>query len=70
MGTGRTESKLPMEVVPESDGTVKGRAADGTAIRGRIRGKSVARQLMEEEAKKRKEEEKKKGGKRRKRRGN
>jgi len=29
---------------------VRGRAADGTAIKGRIRGKSLARQLMEEEA--------------------
>lgn len=29
------------------DGTIAGRAADGTPIRGRIAGKSLARQLME-----------------------
>ncbi len=37
---------------PGKDGKVKGRAADGTEIRGRIGGKSKARQLMEEEEKK------------------
>lgn len=34
------------------DGVMKGRAKDGTPIQGRIRGKSVARQLMEDEQKK------------------
>lgn len=33
---------------PDEDGLIKGRSADGTPIRGRIRGKSLARQLMEE----------------------
>jgi len=33
----------------EKDGTVRGRAEDGTEIRGRIAGKSLARQLMEAE---------------------
>lgn len=33
----------------EKDGTVRGRAEDGTEIRGRIAGKSLARQLMESE---------------------
>lgn len=30
------------------DGTIRGRAADGTAIKGRIAGKSKARMLMEQ----------------------
>lgn len=32
-----------------SDGTIKGRSKDGTPIKGRIRGKSVARELMEKQ---------------------
>ncbi len=50
----RVESKPTLmaasEVQPDEDGMVKGRAADGTAIKARIGGKSVARQLMEAEA--------------------
>lgn len=35
----------------DKDGTIRGRAADGTAIKGKIMGKSRARQLMEAKAK-------------------
>lgn len=38
----------------DMDGMVCGRAADGTPIRGRIRGKSLARELMERENRKEK----------------
>lgn len=44
------KSTLDIAVRADKDGMVCGRTADGTAIKGRIRGKSVARQLMEEEA--------------------
>ncbi len=37
-----------------ADGTIAGRSADGTLIRGRIAGKSKARQLMEAAEQKRK----------------
>jgi len=56
----RTDKMEPLAaagmIKPDEDGMVKGRAADGTPIRGRIRGKSKARELMElEERKQRKE---------------
>jgi hypothetical protein len=35
----------------DAEGKMKGRARDGTAIRGVIRGKSKARELMEQQAK-------------------
>ena len=47
---GVAKSTLDVSVKADQDGMVRGRAADGTAIKGRIRGKSLARQLMEEEA--------------------
>ena len=53
--------KAPSGVPTRADGKVRGRAADGTAIEGRIHGKSLARRLMEEQA----EEEKKKPRRRR-----
>lgn len=37
------------ELKPAGDGTVAGRAADGTPIRGRMRGRSRARELMEQQ---------------------
>lgn len=54
---GKREEKMETLVAAGSlkadeDGLIKGRAEDGTPIKGRIKGKSVARQLMEEEAKK------------------
>ena len=51
-GNRRTASMGVTEaaVVAGTDGTVKGRAADGTPITGRIGGKSLARQLMDQEA--------------------
>lgn len=56
-GTARTQSEQPVAAVgrQDADGMVKGRAEDGTPIRGRMGagGKSVARQLMEAEAAKR-----------------
>jgi hypothetical protein len=46
----RTAKVQSLAVAPDKDGVVRGRAADGTPIRGRIAGKSLARQLMEEQA--------------------
>jgi len=54
----RTKSAEPLAVQAGSGGMVTGRAADGTPIKGRIAGKSLARQLMEE-SQVRKAEEKK-----------
>lgn len=42
----------------DKDGFVKGRAADGTPIRGKVGGKSVARKLMEAAAERKKKESK------------
>lgn len=57
-------------VPPTADGLSAGRAADGTPIRGRFRGKSKARELMEaEEARLRAEREKGQRTTRRGRRG-
>ena len=48
---GRTEKMESLAVAgaikPDGEGLIRGRAADGTEIRGRIRGKSKARELME-----------------------
>ena len=49
----------------DSDGMIAGRADDGSPIRGKIRGKSVARQLMEEQEKQRMKENKKQKRRRR-----
>jgi len=50
---GRTQKMKPAEAVAAAkvheDGTVAGRTADGSAIRGVIRGKSLARELMEKQ---------------------
>lgn len=43
---------------PDEDGLVPGRAADGTPIRARVGGKSVARKLWEEQEAKRDAEKK------------
>jgi ribosomal protein S6E (S10) len=42
----------PMQAtsMADEDGVIKGRAADGTPIKGRIAGKSKARMLMEKQA--------------------
>jgi len=45
---GRTQTTEPMAVKADEDGMVVGRATDGTPIKGRIVGKSMARQLMEQ----------------------
>jgi len=56
----RMETAAAMGVLrPAEDGTVMGRAADGTPIRGRVRGKSLARELMEREVAERKRKRKK-----------
>ena len=48
---GRTEKVSSLEAIssikPDSHGFIRGRTADGTEIRGRIRGKSKARELMD-----------------------
>jgi len=72
---GRVEKMEATEVASaiktDEDGMVWGVAADGTPIRGRIRGKSKARELMEKETARKEKEElwKVKRDKRRKRRG-
>lgn len=43
---------------PEENGMIRGRAKDGSLIKGKIAGKSKARQLMEEATKKRESEKK------------
>lgn len=45
---GRTQTTEPIAAKVDKDGMVAGRAADGTPIKGRIAGKSLARQLMEQ----------------------
>lgn len=71
---GRTKTIAPAAVtgiVQEKDGMIRGRAADGTPIMGRVQGKSKARMLMEAaEAKKLKEFEKKGRKRGKKKRGN
>ena len=47
---------------PDRRGRVRGRAADGTPIRRRLGGKSVARQLMEREVRREKKERRKRKG--------
>jgi len=73
---GRSEKMESSEVISmvkaDEDGMIRGVAADGTSIRGRIRGKSLARELMEKEAARKEKEEqwkKRKENRRRKRRG-
>ncbi len=65
---GRTERMGSLAAVgtlkPGKDGKVMGRAADGTPIRGRIGGKSKARQLMEQEEKRLRKEKRRKKRKR------
>lgn len=52
----RTGKAHPLTLMKDSDGLVKGRAADGTEMKAKITGKSKARMLREAaEAKKQKE---------------
>lgn len=51
---GKKIMPLAASVMAGKDGMIKGRAADGSEIRGKITGKSKARQLMEAEEKKKK----------------
>jgi len=61
----RTEvGSLEVTSFVSSNGTIKGRSADGSAIEGRVVGESVARRLMREAKEKRDRE----AGKKRKRR--
>ncbi len=59
----RTKSYTPSEttaLIADKDGYLKGRAANGTPIKAKMEGKSVARRLREEaEERKRKEKENK-----------
>ncbi len=48
MNRSKSMSSAEAGVFADEHGNVKGRAADGTPIIGRIAGKSVARQLMED----------------------
>jgi len=58
------------QLISDADGTIKGRAADGTPIRGRIRGKSVVQELREKMAAEEAKKAPNKSGRRRRRRGN
>ena len=59
---GVKKEPLAVAASADSDGFIKGRAADGTPIKGRIMGKSLARQMMEEQEKKKQEKQKKRRG--------
>ncbi len=56
----RSRKVLPLNVAAKTDkdGMIKGRAGDGTPIKGRIVGKSLARQLMEAQEKDRQKKKK------------
>jgi len=56
-GAGRKTSPAAVAASAGKDGMIRGRAADGTPILGRVVGKSKARQLMEAA-----QERKKRGG--------
>jgi len=64
-GTTRKMGMQAVEVaaLADKDGMVKGRTADGKSIKGRIVGKSLARQLMEEEERKKQNKKRKRKGK-------
>jgi len=72
---GRVEKMEAMEassmIKTDEDGMIRGMTADGTPIRGRIRGKSLARELMEKEAARKEKDErwKKRKEKRRRKKG-
>lgn len=55
-----TPQAVPGILSSDEDGLIAGRASDGTPIKGRIRGKSVARELMEREAARKQKEERRK----------
>ena len=59
----RGQAMLPMAAaaLANKEGFIKGRAADGTPIKGRIAGKSLAKQLAEKAVARRAAEQKKKG---------
>ena len=65
----RSKKLLPLAAASLADknGYIKGRSSDGSPIKGRITGKSLARQLMEKQEAKKKEE---KQSKRRRKKGN
>jgi len=63
-----TPLELASMVSSDKDGFIKGRAADGTPIKAKIMGKSLARRMMEEKAAKEKIEEQKPKRKRRRQR--
>jgi len=52
----RSQEAKPLAAagLAKEDGRIRGRAEDGSEIKGRIVGKLVARQIMEKEAKRRK----------------
>lgn len=66
--SGKRRTATVQTVMADAEGFVHGVARDGTKIKGKVRGKSVARDLMEKAEARRLEEEKQKGG-RRKRKG-
>jgi hypothetical protein len=53
LGGGVKAEPLAVASLAGDDGKVRGRAGDGTVLRAKICGKSLARQLMEKENKKR-----------------
>lgn len=53
-GESRSMKALPLAAAQKSDieGNIRGRDKDGNPMKAKVRGKSLARQLMEEEAEK------------------
>ncbi len=49
-GGSSSDPLMAASTMADDDGNIKGRAADGTPITAKIKGKSVARQLMEKQA--------------------
>ncbi len=59
--TDKVESlQVAATLTPDKDGYIRGRAEDGTPIKAKIGGKSLARRLMEEEERRVKAEKKRK----------
>lgn len=62
-GGARISSVEANKIITVGKEKVKGRAADGTPIEGRVRGKSLARELMEKAKARKKAEGQKRGRK-------
>lgn len=64
-GRVRTDSPVGVSTMANHNGFISGIAADGTKMKAKIVGKSLASRLREEQEQKEKEKREKKGGRRR-----